>query len=130
MSLGKKDLDSLIAGGEDIEVVCRFCGKKYVFTADELKNIRNSSGVITSYATGAIVGEVFGCNNLNGSPQKHVKVHVFATQNADAGHNTIGLKYPVPTDENNVTTSVYDVKAVYVEVGRTVALGDALVEIE
>ncbi len=40
MSLGKKDLDSLIAGGEDIEVVCRFCGKKYVFTADELKNMQ------------------------------------------------------------------------------------------
>lgn len=40
MSLGKKDLDSLIAGGEDIEVVCRFCGKKYVFTADELKDMQ------------------------------------------------------------------------------------------
>ena len=40
MSLGKKDLDSLIVGGEDIEVVCRFCGKKYVFTADELKDMQ------------------------------------------------------------------------------------------
>jgi len=40
MSLGKKDLDSLITGGEDIEVVCRFCGKKYVFTADELKDMQ------------------------------------------------------------------------------------------
>lgn len=40
MSLGKKDLESLIAGGEDIEVVCRFCGKKYVFTADELKDMQ------------------------------------------------------------------------------------------
>lgn len=79
----------------------------------ELKNTRNSSGVITSYATGAIVNQIFGCNNLNGSPQKHVKVHVFATQNADASHNTIGLKYPVPTDENSVTSSVYDVEAVY-----------------
>ena len=40
MSLGKKDLDSLIAGGEDIEVVCRFCGKKYTFTAEELKDMQ------------------------------------------------------------------------------------------
>lgn len=40
MSLGKKDLDSLIAGGEDIEVVCRFCGKKYTFSAGELKDMQ------------------------------------------------------------------------------------------
>lgn len=40
MSLGKKDLDSLIAGGEDIEVVCRFCGKKYTFSAEELKDMQ------------------------------------------------------------------------------------------
>ena len=65
-----------------------------------------------SSATGAIVKQIFGCNNLNGSPQKNVKVHVFATQNADASHNTIGLKYTARTDENNVT-SVYDVDAVY-----------------
>ena len=78
----------------------------------ELKNTRNSSGVITSYATGAIVNQIFGCNNLNGSPQKHVKVHVFATQNADPNHSTIGSKY-VPTEENGVLSSVYDVEAVY-----------------
>ncbi|MBO7632252.1 MAG: Hsp33 family molecular chaperone HslO [Lachnospiraceae bacterium] len=41
MSLGKKDLDSLIRGEEDIEVVCRFCGKKYTFSADDLRAMRN-----------------------------------------------------------------------------------------
>lgn len=41
MSLGKKDLDSLIQGEEDIEVVCRFCGKKYTFSADDLRNMRD-----------------------------------------------------------------------------------------
>ena len=62
---------------------------------------------------GAIVTRVFGCNNLNGSPQGKVRVHVFATQNKDAGHNKINLKYPIPTPDNGVTNSVYDVAAVY-----------------
>ncbi|MBO4697526.1 MAG: Hsp33 family molecular chaperone HslO [Lachnospiraceae bacterium] len=42
MSLGKKDLDSLIQGEEDIEVVCRFCGKKYTFSADDLRQMRDA----------------------------------------------------------------------------------------
>ena len=32
---------------------------------------------------GAIVKKIFGCNNLNGSPKGHVKVHVFKTQHID-----------------------------------------------
>ncbi len=43
----------------------------------ELKNINT--------AKGAIVSHVFGANNLNGTPMGHVKVHVFATQNANMG---------------------------------------------
>ncbi len=43
MSLGKKDLDSLIRGEEDIEVVCRFCGKKYTFSADDLREMRDGN---------------------------------------------------------------------------------------
>lgn len=62
---------------------------------------------------GAIVSRVFGCNNLNGSPQGAVRVHVFATQNADSEHNTIIKKYPIPSTENEVTESVYDMAAVY-----------------
>ena len=37
---------------------------------------------VDSIRRGAIVNRVFGCNNLNGSPQGKVRVHVFATQNA------------------------------------------------
>ncbi len=39
LSLGKKDLDSLIESGEDTELKCHFCGRKYVFTPEELKEL-------------------------------------------------------------------------------------------
>ena len=47
---------------------------------------------VNSTRPGAAVGRVFGCNNLNGSPQGKVRVHVFATQN-DSTQN-INTKYP------------------------------------
>ena len=34
-------------------------------------------------AKGAIVNQIFGCNDMNGSPKGTVTVHVYATQNAD-----------------------------------------------
>ena len=42
-SLGPEDLLSLIHGDESVEVVCQFCGKKYEFTADELKMIAEAA---------------------------------------------------------------------------------------
>ena len=52
-------------------------------------------------AKGAIVSQVFGCNDMNGSPKGTVTVHVYATQNADkANISTKG-------------TDTYDVMAVY-----------------
>ncbi len=41
---------------------------------------------------GAIVDSIFGANNLNGTPLGHIKVHVFATQNASKA--SIEQKYP------------------------------------
>ena len=35
--------------------------------------------------TGCVVDRIFGCNNVNGTPKGHVKVHVHATQNAGKG---------------------------------------------
>lgn len=35
LSIGEKDLKSLIDEGKDIELACQFCGKKYTFTPDE-----------------------------------------------------------------------------------------------
>lgn len=40
-SLSKKDLDSIIADDEPIEVKCHFCNTNYKFDVDELKEIRN-----------------------------------------------------------------------------------------
>lgn len=55
-------------------------------------------------AKGAIVHQVFGCNDMNGSPKGTVTVHVYATQNADKVN--ISTKYDRKT--NN-----YDVETVY-----------------
>lgn len=39
-TLSKKDMDSIIADGESIEVKCQFCNHAYEFTIDDLKEIR------------------------------------------------------------------------------------------
>lgn len=36
-TLNRKDLQSLIDDGQDVETVCNFCGKRYVFNVDELR---------------------------------------------------------------------------------------------
>lgn len=40
LSLGKKELQSLIDEGKDVELNCHFCNTDYVFTTEELKRIR------------------------------------------------------------------------------------------
>lgn len=42
-TISGKDLDEMIAEGKPIEIVCEYCGTKYTFTSDELKEIRQSS---------------------------------------------------------------------------------------
>jgi hypothetical protein len=59
----------------------------------------------TPSTKGAIVNQVFGCNDMNGSPKGDVTVHVYATQNADK--DDIGTKY----DKGG--TETFDVEAVY-----------------
>ncbi len=39
ISLGKKELDSIINDGKDISINCHFCGKEYNFTPEELKTL-------------------------------------------------------------------------------------------
>ena len=60
-------------------------------------------------AKGCVVkGSIFGCNNLNGTPTGKVKVHIYATQNAEATRIT--------NPDENETAKVkgrYDLKAVY-----------------
>ena len=39
LSIGKKDLQELIDEGEDVEMQCHFCNKKYVFTPQEITSM-------------------------------------------------------------------------------------------
>ncbi len=39
ISTGRESLEEMIASGEDTEVECHFCDKKYVFTPDDIKKL-------------------------------------------------------------------------------------------
>ncbi len=41
-SLGKEDMDEIIADGKPVEVKCQFCNQAYEFSIDELKKLRRS----------------------------------------------------------------------------------------
>lgn len=59
----------------------------------------------------AVKGSIFGCNNVNSSPQGQVEVHIYKTQNALASQIA-----GIVSGENAVQPKVkgrYDVKAVY-----------------
>ena len=43
ISMGREELDSIIEDGEDTEVCCHFCGKKYIFTPEEIKILAESA---------------------------------------------------------------------------------------
>lgn len=43
LATGKKSLDELVDSKEDIETVCHFCGKKYYFTPEDIKKIRENA---------------------------------------------------------------------------------------
>ena len=68
---------------------------------------------------GAVVKHIFGCNNLNGSPQGKVKVHVFKTQRAGQTRITntsevTTAKVKVAPDANgDYNVASFDVQAVY-----------------
>ena len=59
---------------------------------------------IADDAKGCAVGQIFGCNNINGTPKGDVMVHVYATQSPNQAN--ISTK----PDKN---TKTYDVTAVY-----------------
>ena len=73
-----------------------------------------------STTKGCVVGQIFGCNNINGSPKGDVMVHVYATQNAEATQiaNTPAVEASetnpaVAAVENAKVLGRYDVSAVY-----------------
>ena len=68
-----------------------------------------NNGVADTGVKGCVVsGNIFGCNNVNGSPKGTVEVHVYATQNASATQ--------IVNSESVTNAKVkgtYDVKGVY-----------------
>ena len=69
---------------------------------------------------GCVVGQIFGCNNVNGTPKGDVMVHIYATQNAEADKiantpatGTEGEEGYKPADETQKVIGRYDVSAVY-----------------
>ncbi len=59
---------------------------------------------IANEAKGCAVGQIFGCNNINGTPKGDVMVHVYATQSLN--------KADISTKPEK-NTDTYDVTAVY-----------------
>ena len=106
------------AAGENVTALESIEARVYGDVLVELNN-NNNGETANGEVTGCIVKRVFGCNNQNGTPMGHVKVHVYATQNADTEH------YPIiknkqalhTTAAGNLpetgSTSTYDVLAVY-----------------
>ena len=43
ISIGKKELQSMIDDGEEIEMHCHFCNTRYKFSVDELKELRKKA---------------------------------------------------------------------------------------
>lgn len=70
-----------------------------------------NQGVADNAKGCAVIGDIFGCNNTNASPQQDVTVHIYATQNAEKTQiaNTNG---ETPVTDAKVK-GVYDVHAVY-----------------
>ncbi|MBO7581312.1 MAG: chitobiase/beta-hexosaminidase C-terminal domain-containing protein [Bacteroidaceae bacterium] len=67
------------------------------------------SGQTTTYGDCKVKGNIFGCNNLNGSPQSAVTVHVYKTQGWDGHLGTLSENL----DSENNSDHNYHVEAVY-----------------
>lgn len=83
-----------------------------------------TNGTKTTNTKGCVVHHVFGCNNVNGSPQGDVMVHVYATQNK----NTASILSKVPLTFTEPATGKVDYWSTQVtNIGLTPAtvIGDA-----
>jgi len=87
---------------------------------DETTHKPSTTGMATTSTTGCVVGQIFGCNNVNGTPKGDVMVHIYATQNAEADKiantpatGTEGEEGYKPADETQKVKGRYDITAVY-----------------
>ena len=91
------------SGQENIEA------KVYGNVLVELNN-----GVADEAKGCVVLGSIFGCNNLNGTPMGNVKVHIFKTQNDAATRITNAPAVEeTPAVEDAKVEGRYDVAAVY-----------------
>ena len=77
------------------------------------KNVKldlNKEVATTGVKGCAVLGNIFGCNNMNASPKGTVDVHIYATQN-DAATQIANSVDPAVSDAKVLNR--YDVKAVY-----------------
>ena len=71
---------------------------------------------VATTAKGCILNRIFGCNNLQGSPQGNVTVHVYATQSSNADKNTISKKFnPRPVQGENDTEQTKETSKEYLQ---------------
>ena len=98
--LGDADIPALVHG----DVLVDLNGRTTTITSGS--GIVYESTPISTDSKGCIVQQVFGCNNVNGSPQRNVVVHVHATQNPDPTKATIN-------DKPTKNTKNYEMRAVY-----------------
>ena len=48
LSLGKKELEELVAEGKEVELHCHFCNKRYVFPVEEVESLMKAGGSLAS----------------------------------------------------------------------------------
>ncbi len=114
--LGRKTVEGKAAIGEAgqdgyvpaVEAVKGIEAKVYGDVLVELNGTPTTETIegqtVTSYKDNCVVkGDIFGCNNLNGSPQNAVTVHVYKTVGYDDAHKKSA----------NRDGSTYDLTAVY-----------------
>ena len=95
----------------NIEALANIEAKVYGNVLVEL----NNDTYVADDAKGCVVlGDIFGCNNLNGTPKGNVMVHIYKTQNIEASRITnAAASGETPAVEDAKETGRYDVHAVY-----------------
>ena len=98
---GLGQTEDTASGLDDIEA------KVYGNVLVELNN-----GILDAAKGCVVLGSIFGCNNLNGTPMGDVKVHIYATQNV-AASMIAGTDDGADEDHQPKVLDRYDVAAVY-----------------
>ena len=84
---------------------------------NESETTGEGNNATTTYGNCVVKGNIFGCNNLNGSPQSAVTVHVYNTQGWTEGTGASAVSHDVSAGKSDNTvakaTGVYEVAAVY-----------------